>query len=130
MFTIVIFEDENCVEGVPSSWVKKINNKTYCLWPNKDIKIRQYVKSECKPKDNWLKYKCRVKCQVENYEQMLRKVAEAETYTTTAEISSESSLSSTDSDTDNSEVSVPTPPAKKAKLCKYFSQVIQTFNTF
>lgn len=119
MYSIVVFEEENCVEGVPSSWIITIKHQTFCLWPKKDkLKIRKYVKSSCKPKDNWQKYKCRVKQQVKTYEQMLKKVVEAEIQTSTAELS-ESAHSSEDSSDSDGTLSAPSPPTKRARLCKY-----------
>ena len=45
MYSIVIFEDNSC-EGVPSSWVFKAGENTYCFWPDVPRgKMGNYIKN-------------------------------------------------------------------------------------
>jgi len=46
MWTIVCFEEENCVEVVPDYWFKN----GYCAWPKKNIKnSKKYVVRRIEP---------------------------------------------------------------------------------
>jgi len=48
MWTIVCFEEENCVEVVPDYWLKN----GYCAWPKKNIKMpKKYVVRRTKPNE-------------------------------------------------------------------------------
>lgn len=48
MWTIVCFEEENCVEVVPDYWFKN----GYCAWPKKNIKnSKKYVVRRIEPNE-------------------------------------------------------------------------------
>lgn len=44
-YIIVIFEEENTVEAVPSDWYK--NGK--CIWPKKSIEARRLIEQKANP---------------------------------------------------------------------------------
>lgn len=60
-FTVVIFVKDNTVECVPSSWVKKHENKVICYWPSscKDIK-RKITKCTLPDEKAWAMYPVRI----------------------------------------------------------------------
>ena len=117
MYSIVIFDEENCVEGVPNSWVIKEKDGTYCAWPRgPSFQVRNLVKRKKIPDASWQKIKCRLSGVADTYNIMLDKVTKAQELT---EIESETSENESQlkrrrmsSSSSNEEVSSPrvTPP--------------------
>lgn len=87
MYKIVIFPNENSVEGVPNSWVKEVGKATFCFWPKKTEKVTHYVKKKEIPRDDWTMVPCIVKDIAETFEEMRKKVKSAENITTAVESS-------------------------------------------
>ena len=124
MYLIVLFPNENSVEGVPKSWVTEKKGKQYCYWPRKAEKVTAYVKKNEPPGKDWLKVTCVVKCSAETYEEMRSKVKEAQDITTEYHSSSESETSkgsplrrsSSSSDEDCNISCPPSPPQKRQHL--------------
>ena len=59
MYYIVYFSEENLVEGVPKSWVSKINDETYCKWPPKGS--GKLIKKFAPPAPGWKLHPCTIK---------------------------------------------------------------------
>ena len=72
MYSIVIFicEKGTPVEGVPSTWLKNIEQQMYCYWPKKDAS--QLIR-RCLPADpSWRLCKCQVLGKAANYDLMIK----------------------------------------------------------
>ena len=96
MFTIVLFEGDVC-EGVPSSWIAKTCESTFCFWPSRcpSYKISKMIKRNQSPSVSWKMRSCMIKSMAKTYEEMLveRKRVQIET--------SVSSSDTVDSDDEN-----------------------------
>lgn len=59
-YAVVVFDEDNDVSTVPSSWLTDGENK--CYWPpiRNSQKLSKAIKSRCAPQDNWPTYKARV----------------------------------------------------------------------
>ena len=116
MYSILHFPKDNSVEGVLSSWVKTLDGKLYCQWPNtkgqkNSNMIRNCVAPETTSKYTWSLYPSVLKCTCANYEEMRQKVREAERPTTTDLNTSDSASGSVE--LSSSENELPTPPKRK-----------------
>lgn len=56
MFHIVVFDNTNEVEVVPSVWIE--NGE--CMWPPNKIDVAKAVKSQECPGDGWMPHKARI----------------------------------------------------------------------
>lgn len=56
MYHIVVFDDTNEVEVVPSVWI----NNGECMWPPHKTDVAKSVKSQECPGDGWKSHKARI----------------------------------------------------------------------
>ncbi len=119
MYSIVLFSEENCIEGVPTSWLKKIDSTMFCFWPKKTPQngITSFIKKCSEPQSNWGLVQCIVKKTAINYEEMRLKCKECEIVSTT-ENEEKSNSEHSDSDGESTDFSLPSPPRKKIKVTR------------
>lgn len=88
MYSIVIFYEDGkeVCEGVPSSWIFKVMNKSYCFWPPTN-NVSILIKKLAEPSTSWNAVPCTVKSSVLSYEKMIISRKKAERFTT--DVSSE-----------------------------------------
>ena len=60
---------ENSVQDVPSSWVTKIEDNSYCYWPKDDAKASKLKKKCTPPQTDWKLVPCVVKKEVASFEE-------------------------------------------------------------
>ncbi|XP_065152686.1 uncharacterized protein [Paramisgurnus dabryanus] len=77
MFHIVVFDNTNEVEVVPSSWIK--NGE--CMWPPNKIDIAKAVKLQECPGDEWKPHKARIIFTSNDYNEARRKLPQAVDHT-------------------------------------------------
>lgn len=56
--TVVNFLDDNCVEAVPTVWIKEDEN--ICLWPSGNADVSALMKHCEPPNKTWTSHKCRI----------------------------------------------------------------------
>ena len=119
MYSIVIFDEENTTEGVPSKWIKKISNENFCYWPLrlKREKIAKMIKANADPStSSWNLLKCRIKFEAQTYEEMKIKAMEAEVMSSQVEASDSESQSMIDNSRgESSSCASPSPPCRNKK---------------
>ena len=119
MYSIVIFEQENAVEGVPSKWISQVAKENFCFWPSKlsRDKVAKLIKTNSDYSANWTLLKCRVKCKAKSYDDMKIKAKEAEILSSQAE-ASEVETDFMDVGVENAHENLcptPSPPRKKRR---------------
>uniref|UniRef100_A0A8C6T482 DUF4806 domain-containing protein n=1 Tax=Neogobius melanostomus TaxID=47308 RepID=A0A8C6T482_9GOBI len=78
MFHIVVFDNSNEVEVVPSKWIK--NGE--CMWPaGKLDNIKNAIKNRQQPGKDWRRHKARIIYSSDDYNQARRKLPEAVLHT-------------------------------------------------
>ena len=70
-FAIAIFDDEDSVQGIRSSWLYKIKDNIFCKYPKSIRSTKSLVKSGASAGEDWPSYPCRVKIFCSTYEDML-----------------------------------------------------------
>ena len=136
MFSVVVFDDENSVEGVPSSWIKKLGNQTYCYWPprhSKDrLNIYNLIRKEITASTDWNLLTCRIKCETESFKDMRRKVKHSEIVSTDTDsenivnlVPTRQSKEQAKSSDDEFVPPIPQPSSSK-KICEYLEEINPT----
>ena len=130
------------VAGVPDFWVIERKRDKYCYWPKKSDrnKVSGYVKRREQPGKDWLLFRCRVKYEVDTYEEMCSKVREAQNVTT--EINSSDtdstkkinvSIMNAISDSDesiNNYSPLPSPPSKRVRQVSPIGKYCLVFRAY
>lgn len=120
MYSIIYFLEVNSVESVPSSWVTKVGQSTYCYWPNKKAAggISNLIK-KCVPHDTtWNLIKCTLVFKAVTYQEMRGKCEEASYLTMSETVDSDHESVGSKIQSDDSEVELPEPPHKTKKMEK------------
>jgi len=63
MYRIIIFDEDNSIAGVPSTWIKKIEDKIMCYWPlvSSRERVEKIIREQLEPNASWQLYNCRTK---------------------------------------------------------------------
>ena len=124
MFSIVLFREENAIEGVPSCWLSEVGGKMFCYWPSKSEQLKlnmtKIIQRRETPLVHWSLFACEMKGKSNSYEEMRKMVTEMSFMTATENESDDDRDQSTVNEgvmslTDSSEEELPEPPKKKLK---------------
>ena len=124
MFSIVLFREENAIEGVPSCWLSEVGGKMFCYWPSKSEQLKlnmtKIIQRRETPLVHWSLFACEMKGKSNSYEEMRKMVTEMSFMTATESESDDDRDQSTVNEglmplTDSSEEELPEPPKKNLK---------------
>ena len=80
-YSVVLFVDENLIEGVPTSWLIESKKETFCSWPPGGD-IGRMIKNKISPSRTWKQVKCIVKGRAQTFDEMVSLRHEAAIVTT------------------------------------------------
>ena len=126
MYTIVLFTEENSIQGVPTEWISKLQDGYYCRFPDKNLNPSKLVKKMKSVDLSWPLHPCIIKDTASSYELMLQLENDFLLSTTDCQDSEKSEIS--DLEEISGDEIIPLPPmAKRKKSFSINDEAKQTF---